>query len=128
MGVDLVPLVGGRCGACGRLGFPAADTCVYCGAAEVAPTPLSTTGTLWGWTSVTVAPAGYTGDLPYGFGVVELPEGIRLISILTEPDPGKLELGQPMRLCWTSPGEPHGWAFEPFEPSQPAEPSRGVHP
>lgn len=107
------PLVGGRCAACARVGYPLADTCVYCGRDEIDPTDLSTTGTLWGWTSVTVAPAGYEGDLPYGFGVVELPEGIRLIARLTEADPTKLEFGDRMQLAWETPGDPYGWAFAP---------------
>jgi len=87
--------------------------CPYCGHDTIEATELSTAGTLWGWTSVMVAPAGYTGELPYGFGVVELPEGIRLIARLTEPDPAKLSFGEPMRLHWETPGDPYGWAFAP---------------
>jgi uncharacterized OB-fold protein len=113
---EIVPLVGGRCGRCGRIGFPVAEVCVYCGATGVAPIDLSTAGTLWGWTAVTVRPAGYEGELPYGFGVVELPEGIRLITRLTEPDPDRLTFGQPMQLCWPEPGHDHGWAFAPVAP------------
>jgi uncharacterized OB-fold protein len=36
--------------------------------------------------------------MPYGFGVVELPEGIRVITRLTESDPAELRSGQPMEL------------------------------
>jgi uncharacterized OB-fold protein len=36
------------------------------------------------------------GPVPYGFGVVELPEGVRVVTRITEPDPHKLEFGQPM--------------------------------
>jgi uncharacterized OB-fold protein len=107
------PLIGGRCGACGRLSFPLAGTCTYCGSTEVTETALSTAGTLWGWTAVTVPPAGYEGELPYGFGVVELPEGIRLITRLTEPDPDRLTFGQAMELQWEAPGTAYGWAFAP---------------
>jgi uncharacterized protein len=110
-------LVGGHCGACGHVGFPAAEVCVYCGADDVQPTSLSTTGSLWGWTSVTIAPAGYEGEVPFGFGVVELPEGIRLISRLSESDPIRLEFGQSMQLRWDAPESPHGWLFEPTEAS-----------
>jgi uncharacterized OB-fold protein len=59
---------------------------------------LSSAGTLWAWTAVTAPPPGYLGDTPYGVGVVELSEGIRVISRLTEADPGTLSLGQPMEL------------------------------
>jgi uncharacterized OB-fold protein len=64
----------------------------------VEPTELSTTGTLWSWTAVTAAPPGYEGEVPFGFGVVELPEGIRVVTRLTESDPAALQQGQPMQL------------------------------
>ena len=37
--------------------------------------------------------------MPYGFGVVELPDdGLRVVTRLTEPDPSALEVGAPMRF------------------------------
>ncbi len=60
---------------------------------------LSARPTLWAWTAVTAAPPGYTGPVPYGFGVVELVhERLRVITRLTESDPARLEFGQPMTL------------------------------
>ena len=59
---------------------------------------LSHTGTLWGWTAVTAPPPGYRGDVPFGFGVVELPEGIRVITRVEEPDPARLSFGMPVRF------------------------------
>ncbi len=91
-------LLGGRCGTCGQHHFPVLRTCPYCSGAEVAEVALSDRGTLWGWTAITAAPPGYRGEIPFGFGAVELPEGIRLITRLTEPDPAASSFGQPMRL------------------------------
>jgi uncharacterized OB-fold protein len=59
---------------------------------------LSATGRLWAWTAVTTAPPGYSGDVPYGFGVVELPEGLRVVTRLTEADPASLSAGQAMTM------------------------------
>ncbi len=59
---------------------------------------LSEGGALWAWTAVNAAPPGYPGGVPFGFGVVELPEGIRVITRLTEADPARLRRGQAMRL------------------------------
>ena len=56
---------------------------------------LSRQGTLWAWTAVTAPPPGYQGEVPFGIGVVELPEGVRVITRLTESDPGALAEGQP---------------------------------
>ena len=44
-------------------------------------------------------PPGYAGEVPFGFGVVELPEGLRLITRLTEADPAALRFGMAMRLA-----------------------------
>jgi uncharacterized OB-fold protein len=91
-------LLGSHCGDCGGYHFPRHETCPYCSSDNVQPTELSTTGTLWSWTAVTAAPPGYEGEVPFGFGVVELPEGIRVITRLTESDPVALQHGQPMQL------------------------------
>src|SRR5438445_2377323 len=91
-------LVGGRCTNCGRPQFPRSSVCPYCGGDDVAEALLSQDGTVWAWTAVTAAPPGYRGEVPYGFGVVELPEGLRVITRLTEPDPSKLRSGQRVRL------------------------------
>jgi uncharacterized OB-fold protein len=91
-------LLGSRCTACGAHHFPRHDTCPYCSTEDPVPTELSGSGTLWAWTAVTSAPPGYQGDIPYGFGVVELPEGIRVIARLTEGDPAALASGQAMAL------------------------------
>jgi len=94
-------LLGSRCEACGRHTFPRSDTCPYCAAQGARPVELSGRGRLWTWTAVTTPPPGYGGDVPYGFGVVELPEGLRVVTRLTEADPARLSAGQPMRLVVT---------------------------
>jgi uncharacterized OB-fold protein len=91
-------LRGGRCASCGEHHFPARATCPYCSSDTVAEVGLSAEGSLWGWTAVTAAPPGYRGEVPFGFGVVELPEGLRVITRLTEADPGRLAHGEPMLL------------------------------
>jgi len=95
---DPPSLLGSRCALCGAYHFPRHDTCTYCAAEETRPAALSRTGRLWAWTAVTAAPPGYAGETPYGVGVVELPEGIRVITRLTESDPATLSLGCPMEL------------------------------
>ena len=101
-------LLGSRCGACGRALFPRATTCPYCASDDVEPVALSDHGTLWGWTAVTAAPPGYVGTVPFGFGVVELPEGLRVITRLEEPDPARLAFGMPMKLVVVPVGDDDG--------------------
>lgn len=133
-----IRLLGGACRGCGHPHFPAAETCPYCGSADVATTTLSTRGTLWSWTAVTAAPPGYRGAVPYGFGVVELPEGLRLITRLTVADPASLSLGQPMELVAEvlphdddsgghGPSEVVTWTFAPVaESAVAASPADGT--
>jgi uncharacterized OB-fold protein len=94
-----VALLGGRCSACSRYHFPPLFTCPYCGTDGATQVRLSDTGTVWGWTAVTAAPPGYTGTVPFGFGVVELPEGVRVITRIEEPDPAKVSFGMPVKLA-----------------------------
>ena len=91
-------LLGSRCDVCGRHHFPRHDTCPYCSADATRPVELSGTGRLWSWTTVTTAPPGYSGEVPYGFGVVELPEGLRVVTRLTEVDASSLSAGQAMAM------------------------------
>jgi uncharacterized OB-fold protein len=120
-GRDGPRLVGGRCDDCGRPHFPRATTCPWCSGESIADTRLAPEGTLWGWTAVTAPPPGYLGDVPFGFGVVELPDGIRVVTRLTEADPLALRFGQPMRLTIVALGPRDDdvvvdtWAFAPVE-------------
>ncbi|HXQ59600.1 MAG TPA: OB-fold domain-containing protein [Acidimicrobiales bacterium] len=91
-------LLGGRCTVCGHHHFPRHDTCPYCASGATVAADLSATGRLWAWTAVTHPPPGYRGHVPYGFGVVELPEGLRVITRLTEADPDTLRADQPMQM------------------------------
>ena len=95
---DPPALLGTRCAACGLAHFPRTDTCPYCATEDPEPVELSPRGTLWAWTAVTAPPPGYQGEVPYGIGVVELPEGVRVITRLTEGDPDALAPGQAMEL------------------------------
>lgn len=98
--VDAEPplLVTGCCQACDHLHFPRQRTCPYCSSELVDESLIPAGGRLWTHTAVTAAPPGYQGDVPYGFGVVELDEGLRVVGRLTEANPAALSSGQPMAL------------------------------
>ena len=91
-------LLASRCTNCGNVLFPRVDSCTYCATEDPAPVELSRRGTLWAWTAVTAPPPGYQGEVPFGIGIVELPEGIRVITRLTASDPSALHAGQAMEV------------------------------
>jgi uncharacterized OB-fold protein len=93
-------LVGSRCASCEQLAFPAATTCPWCGGDRTDEVLLAPTGTLWGWTAVTAAPPGYNGPTPFGFGIVQLDDGLRVVTRLTEADPSALTFGDRMMLVY----------------------------
>ncbi|GIU89885.1 MAG: hypothetical protein KatS3mg010_0984 [Acidimicrobiia bacterium] len=70
-----ITLIGGFSPTSGQYHFPRLDTCPYTGATDVERVRLSREGTLWAWTAVLAPPPGYRGEVPFGFGVVELTRG-----------------------------------------------------
>jgi uncharacterized OB-fold protein len=93
-----IVLVGGYSPTSRRTHFPRMAACPYTGADDVEEVELPTQGSLWGWTAVTARPPGYNGKVPFGFGIIELTDGLRVITRLTVADPDALVFGQPMRL------------------------------
>src|ERR1700675_5020015 len=91
-------LLAGRCGACARLHFPANASCPYCGADGCVDTTVGPDARLYLYTTVTSRPAGYRGPVPYGFGIVEVDGGLRIVTRLTEPDPTRLRPAPPRAL------------------------------
>jgi uncharacterized OB-fold protein len=105
-------LIGGACGACGRRHFPKAGYCPWCGVAEPAEVRLSVGGTVWACTTVNAAPPGYDGPVPFGFGVVSLPDdGLQVVTRLVGDG---LSVGDAVRFTTDEVGDGKvAWAFGP---------------
>ena len=92
-------LIGSKCAACGATAFPQQDHCPRCSAGEMAALLLPRRGTLVTWTTQGFPPgapyAGPTGKdfVPFGVGLVQLDDVIRVEGRLTENDPAKLQFG-----------------------------------
>lgn len=97
-------LIGSRCGACGATAFPVQDLCPRCSSAETSETLLPRRGTLVAWTTQGFPPgAPYKGPagkdfVPFGVGLVQLDDVIRVEGRLTENDPAKLQFGMEVEL------------------------------
>ncbi|MBU2608663.1 MAG: OB-fold domain-containing protein [Chloroflexi bacterium] len=100
--LEQVRLVGSRCRTCGEVGLGTNFSCQNCAGDDMEVIPLSPEGKLWTYTVIRNRPPGdYKGPdnpyLPLGEGLVELPEGIRVLSPLGN-DVDNLEIGMDLRL------------------------------
>jgi uncharacterized OB-fold protein len=97
-------LVGSKCGACSAVTFPMQDRCPNCSAPDMAQVLLPREGTLIAWTTQGFPPgapyAGPTGKefVPFGVGLVQLDDVVRVEGRLTENDPEKLQFGMNVEL------------------------------
>jgi uncharacterized protein len=97
-------LIGSQCGTCGATAFPKQERCPRCSGAGMSEVLLPRRGTLVAWTTQGFPPgppyAGPTGDafVPFGVGLVQLDDVIRVEGRLTESDPEKLRFGMDVEL------------------------------
>jgi uncharacterized OB-fold protein len=94
---DGVTLLGGWSPTSGLRHFPPSPVCPFTGADDVEPVDLPRTGTVWLHTTVTVAPPGYAGPVPYGLGIVEL-DGNPLLRVVSRLHGEGLARGTPVEL------------------------------
>ncbi len=98
-------LVGSRCRQCGEVRFPADLFCPQCCTESTEEIRLSRRGRLYSFTVQRFQPPPpYRGPnpfVPYGVGMIELPEGLRITSVLEESDPDRLRVGMAMELVIT---------------------------
>ena len=102
---DEPELIGGACNECDAVTFPLQARCPRCGRATMAERRLPRRGTLVSWTTQGFPPViPYAGDAtgasfePFGVGLVQLGDVVRVEARLTESDPAKLDFGMPVEL------------------------------
>jgi len=81
---EQVRLVGSKCKNCGEISLGKQQTCSNCGGGNLEEIPLGRKGKLWTYTVIRHKPPGdYKGPdpfVPFGLGLVEIPDGIRILS------------------------------------------------
>jgi uncharacterized protein len=88
-------LVAQRCGTCGKLRHPPRPMCPECHALDVEAVELSGRGTLYSY-AVLHHPQHPAFEYPVLAALVDLDEGVRLVSNLVEVEPADVAIG--MRL------------------------------
>jgi uncharacterized OB-fold protein len=99
--LSTVRLAGSACGACGETHLGTVPLCPNCGNEALEVVPLSRSGTVWTYTLVRHRPPGdYRGPDPFTplpVALVELPDGLRVLSPLRVPE-AHLAIGAPVEL------------------------------
>ncbi|MFF5919545.1 bifunctional MaoC family dehydratase N-terminal/OB-fold nucleic acid binding domain-containing protein [Streptomyces flavochromogenes] len=86
-----------RCGDCAALRFPWLPGCADCGSPEWDTVEASGSGTVYSYV-VMHHPSFPAFDPPYAVGLVELAEGVRMISNVVGVPYDKVRIGMPVRL------------------------------
>ena len=100
--LDKVDLMGTRCCGCGEVFLGEVIACEQCQSENLESIHLSRTGKLYSYSiSWNKPPGDYKGPepfQPFAVGLVELPEGIRVLSVLTDYDFDKLRVNMDLGL------------------------------
>lgn len=86
-----------RCGGCGELRFPWLPGCGGCGSPEWDTVEASGAGTVYSYV-VLHHPPFPAFDPPYAVGLIELAEGVRMVSNVIGVPYDKVRIGMPVRL------------------------------
>lgn len=112
-------LVAQGCRACGRLRHPPRPMCPDCHSLEVEVTDLSGRGSLHSF-AILHHPQHPAFDYPVLVALVDLDEGVRIVSNLVGVDPADIEIGMPVQVEFEARGTDH--AVPVFRPSTAAVP------
>jgi len=86
-------LLGEMCAECGKVFFPRGAVCPGCGSADLEEVKLRETGRVVTWTVVRNPPAGYEKYSPFVVGLVELDDGVRVLSQIVDVELDEVETG-----------------------------------
>ena len=91
-------LLGEECPHCSAKIFPARDVCPECGGEAKEPFRFSGRGSVYSYTIMNSAPAGFEEGLPYTIALVTLDEGPTVTAQLTDLGGRQAEIGMPVEM------------------------------
>jgi len=95
-------LIGSKCLSCGEVYFPKKEKgiCTHCQQRNLEEIKLGCEGKISSYTVVMQQPGGgfYKGPVPYAYGCVDLPDGVRVETLFTGCDFNELEVGMDVEL------------------------------
>jgi uncharacterized OB-fold protein len=98
---EKVKLIGSKCQDCGEVSLGKRTNCPNCTGGNLKSIDLNRKGKLWSYTVIRNRPPGDfkvpEPFVPFGLGLVELPEGIRVVAPI-DYDVDKLKVGMSLEL------------------------------
>jgi len=88
-----------HCQACGRYVFYPRAVCPHCGAVDLCWVEARGTGRIHSYTIVHRAPAEYRDEAPYVVALVELDEGVRMMTRLIDAEPAAVRVEMPVEVA-----------------------------
>ncbi len=87
-----------KCKHCGKLYFPPRLICDNCKSRDFETINLNREGVVKTYTVIHVAPSQFVDQAPYAIGIVELKDGISLLTQIVDYEFENLKVGMPVRL------------------------------
>ncbi len=88
-----------RCKSCGKARFYPRIICPTCGSTDTEWFDASGDGSVFSYTIVHRAPSpAFKGDVPYVLAIVELEEGVRMMTNIVGCDPATVKIDMPVRV------------------------------
>lgn len=87
-------LMGNYCETCGTAFFPARMVCPNCRRrGKLVPKQMPRRGKIFSFTEVKTGPTGFDHETPYFLAVIELENGVRLLSQVVDSEAEKVKIG-----------------------------------
>ena len=91
-------LEGSKCAKCGAIAFPPRTICPKCGSTEMKLYSLPRSGRVLTYTLIHSVPKGFEGNVPYPVALIELEDGTKITSQLTDCEASEISIGMPVEM------------------------------
>jgi len=87
-------LMGNKCETCGKEFFPARKVCPICRRkGKLVEKKMPTEGKIITWSKVFVSPPGFEFETPYFIAIIELTNGVKLLSQVVDSEEEAVKIG-----------------------------------